>query len=214
MKHRLTLVWSQIKTSLSSRMPTPESLGQNRWLSWLGPALYRKHLWHFSRRGLALGVAIGVFFGFLIPIAQIPFSAAAAVVLRANLPVAMVSTLVTNPVTFAPVYYAAYHTGVWVLGQADGNPIEDPHAASPAEGDVAAGTTEGGSALSRFWNYVTGVGKPLVLGLALFAVGAGLMTYAVINWVWIALARRRHRQRRTSRARAAVPPHQPPASGS
>ena len=85
---------AQARLRLKARLPTPDSLQGNRWLSWLGPSLYHPRLWHMSRRGLALGMAIGIFFGFLIPIAQIPFSAATAVALRANLPVAMVSTLV------------------------------------------------------------------------------------------------------------------------
>lgn len=68
-------------------IPTQESLMNNRWLKWLTPWLAHPKLWHWSRRGVALGVALGVFFGLLIPIAQIPITAAAAVILRANLPV-------------------------------------------------------------------------------------------------------------------------------
>lgn len=185
---------AQAKLRLKAHLPTPDSLRGNRWLSWLGPSLYHPRLWHMSRRGLALGMAIGIFFGFLIPIAQIPFSAAAAVALRANLPVAMVSTLVTNPVTFAPVYYAAYKTGNVLLGQTGGDavPIQSTDAIAQADGTPGA--------LQRFWAFVTGVGQPLVLGLALFAVCGGLLVYALANWVWIAMARRRHRQRRQQRS--------------
>ena len=57
-------------------LPDPGQLAGNRWLRWLGPRMFHPRLWHVSRRGVALGVAIGVFFGFLIPIAQIPVSAA------------------------------------------------------------------------------------------------------------------------------------------
>jgi uncharacterized protein (DUF2062 family) len=98
-------------------IPTREQIGNNRWLRWLAPYLGHPKLWHWSRRGVALGVGIGVFFGLLIPIAQIPFAAAAAVILRANLPAAAASTLVTNPITFAPVYFAAYKIGAWVTGE-------------------------------------------------------------------------------------------------
>ncbi|MDO8959253.1 MAG: DUF2062 domain-containing protein [Rhodocyclaceae bacterium] len=71
---------------LRTRTPTREQLAANRYLGWLAPFFGHPKLWHWSRRGVALGVAIGVFFGLLIPIAQIPLSAAAAVVLRANVP--------------------------------------------------------------------------------------------------------------------------------
>ena len=74
-------------------------------------------LWHVSRRAVALGAAIGVFFAFLTPIAQIPLSAAASIVLRANIPTAVVATLVNSPPTFGPVYYAAWWVGSKVLGE-------------------------------------------------------------------------------------------------
>lgn len=57
-----------------------------------------------------MGSAIGVFFAFITPIAQIPLSAAVAVAvaLRANVPSAVVATFVNTPPTFGPVYYAAW----------------------------------------------------------------------------------------------------------
>ena len=110
---------------LKARLPTPHSIRDNRWLRWMGPALHHPRLWHFSRKGIALGLALGIFFGLLVPVAQIPLSAAAAVALRANLPMAVASTLVTNPVTFGPVYFGAYQLGKFVLGE-DTASVEHP----------------------------------------------------------------------------------------
>jgi uncharacterized protein (DUF2062 family) len=106
-----------MKNRIKAWLPSPDTVRQNRWLRWMGPILNNPRLWHFSRKGIALGMALGVFFGLLIPIAQIPFSATLAVVLRANVPMAVASTLVTNPITFGPVYYGAYHLGRLVLGK-------------------------------------------------------------------------------------------------
>ena len=99
------------------RLPDPETLQRNRWLRWIGPRLLHPRLWHFSRKAVALGVALGVFFGLLIPIAQIPAAVGAALVLRANVPVAVVSTLVSNPFTYGPLYYGAWRLGCVVLGE-------------------------------------------------------------------------------------------------
>lgn len=82
-------------------IPGREALLANRWLRWLALWLGHPKLWHWSRRGVALGVALGVFFGLLITLAQIPVTAAATIVLRANLPAVAASTLISNPVTFA-----------------------------------------------------------------------------------------------------------------
>ncbi|MCU0762467.1 MAG: DUF2062 domain-containing protein [Hydrogenophaga sp.] len=137
-----------MKNRLKSWLPKPEELLNNRWLRWLGPALRHPRLWHFSRKGIAMGMALGIFFGLLIPVAQIPFSAATAVLLRANLPMAVASTLVTNPVTFGPVYYGAYHLGKAVLGE---RPLTDEQAMQVVLGPTPqhGGKTAGGRAGHR-----------------------------------------------------------------
>lgn len=172
-------------------LPTPESLRQSRWLRWIGPALHQPRLWHMSRRGIALGVALGIFFGLLVPIAQIPMAAAAAVLLRANLPTAVASTLVTNPVTFGPVYYAAWRVGNTLLDGPAGDP-PPPEATDDAPGADATW-------FERAWRRITGVGKPLLLGLALFAVAGGLLSYLLVSGIWhlrVRLQRRRRLRRR------------------
>jgi len=180
-----------MKRRLLGLMPTPEALRSNRWLRWLGPALHDPRLWHMSRRGIAMGMALGVFFGLLIPIAQIPFAAGAAVVLRANVPAAVASTLVTNPVTFGPVYYAAWRLGSAILGEPV-RPDEEP----PLPDAELEEVPERG-----WWETVVqrlrSVGKPLMLGLALVATGVGLLTYMLVTWIWFAKVKWSRRKRRT-----------------
>ncbi len=93
-----------MRRSFQRWLPTEDKLKSSRSLRWLGPLLNRPWLWHFNRKSVAAGVGIGVFFGFLIPVLQIAFSAIVAIVLRANLPVAAISTLVSNPFTYAPIF--------------------------------------------------------------------------------------------------------------
>lgn len=178
-------------------LPNREEMRANRWLRWLGPALHHPRLWHMSRRGVALGVAIGVFFGLLIPVAQIPISAAVAVLLRANLPSAAASTLVTNPVTFAPVYYAAWSLGSRILGETGDAPPDITAFETDEQADVPVTLQE--NWFTRAWHGFTGVGKPLVLGLAIFACSFGLAVYLLISLVW-ALFIRLKRNRRTRAA--------------
>lgn len=157
-------------------IPTREQIQRNRWLRWLGPSLLHPRLWHFSRRGVAVGVALGVFFGLLIPIAQIPFAAGAAVLLRANVPAAVGSTLVTNPFTFAPIYVLAHRLGTAVLGSDAPTPpaaLQEP----PAEPQHQGWWT-------TLRKRLLALGKPLLLGLSLIAVLAGVLTYASIMLVW------------------------------
>jgi uncharacterized protein len=184
-------------------LPSPEALRSNRWLRWIGPALHHPRLWHINRRGVALGMSVGLFFGLLIPIAQIPLAGAAAVMLRANVPAAVASTLVTNPITFGPVYYAAWQTGAWILGA----PEEEK--APPLPGDTAGAQAHPPEPDAPWWlqawQRIAGVGKPLLLGLALFATVGGMLTYVLVSGGWhlkIRLQRRRRLSQRSRRRRA------------
>jgi uncharacterized protein (DUF2062 family) len=66
-------------------MPTRAEARRRRALRWLGPLLEREWLWRMNRRAAASGVALGVFFGLIVPAAQIPFAATGALLMRANL---------------------------------------------------------------------------------------------------------------------------------
>jgi uncharacterized protein (DUF2062 family) len=170
-------------------LPPAEAIRTNRWLRWLGPALQHPRLWHVSRRGVALGMALGFFFGLLIPLAQIPLSAAAAVALRANVPAAVASTLVTNPLTFGPIYYAAWRLGSAILGAPTDVPIK------PAEIDADAPADESWWETAR--RRLTGVGKPLLLGLAILSTAVGIVTYVLVSAVWTLAVMWRRRRRRS-----------------
>lgn len=177
-------------------MPSEQTLRARPGLRWLAPLMRRPALWHLSRRRVAIGAGIGVFCGLLIPLAQIAGAAVLALLLRANLPVAAVATLVTNPVTFAPIFVLAYKTGAAILG-------ERVEPAAARELKKAAETTEVAPAeVEPGWiERARAIGKPLFLGLALFAVVGGLGTWALVHLVWtLAVLLKRRRRRRARQA--------------
>lgn len=149
------------------KLPTKESIIENRWVKWIGPSLLHPGIWKWKRRSVSLGVAIGIFFGFLIPIAQIPLSAMFAVFFRANLSVAAVSTLVTNPFTFPGIYYVAYQVGSYVLN------VESQIQSSVAD-----------AASSGWFSSILSTGKPLIVGLGIFAVVFGISAYFITSLIW------------------------------
>jgi len=178
----------------------------------MGPILQHPRLWHVSRRGIALGVALGLFFGLLLPIAQIPMSAGVAVALRANVPAAVASTFVSNPLTFGPIYYAAWRLGSAVLGES-GEPPAPETLAAVAEPGAIVNLVPGGTDPAAqpaeveeesWWTQtrrrLLGVGKPLLLGLALMASVTSVLFYFGVSWVW-ALRTRLIRRRRVRAAR-------------
>lgn len=141
-----------LKRTLSHR----ERVAAMPGAQWLSPLLNRAELWRLERGSVATGLALGVFFGVLIPIGQILLAGFAAWLLRANLASAVLGTLVSNPVTVPFLYALAYGAGALVLGA---DPMPEPISLST-------------------------VGKPLAVGLALLAVTAAAAVYACVHAAW------------------------------
>jgi len=154
--------------------PSREQLEANPCLRGLAPRLADPKCWHWSRRGVAAGVAIGLFIGLAIPFAQILLAAAAAVFLRVNVPAAAAATLITNPLTVPPIYYAAYHLGAWATGTS---------ASAAFAFDDPIG----------LWESLGTIGVPLFAGLGIAASVTGMASYLLISqaWAWRVAARRR-----------------------
>ena len=66
---------------------------------------------------MAGGVAVGLFAGLVPGSNPVQFIVAAllAIALHVNLPIALVVTLYSNPLTVVPLYYIAYKLGLLVL---------------------------------------------------------------------------------------------------
>ncbi|MCW5954531.1 MAG: DUF2062 domain-containing protein, partial [Propionibacteriaceae bacterium] len=166
-------------------LPTRDQLLRQRLLRPFASLLGQTHLWHFNRRAVAAGLAIGLFFGLLAPVAQIFLAAGTAILLRANLPVAALATLVTNPLTTPPLYLAAYHLGGWLL-QRSSSPAGFPWRSS----DLGwwAGIMQ----------WAGTVGPAVGVGLAVIAVTSSAMGYLIVHVAWrvaIQIRRRRRRMR-------------------
>src|SRR5512142_2270877 len=97
------------------RLPNHESIRQHRWLGPVRHLLHHPNLWHLHRRSVAGGVAIGLFCGLIPGPLQMISAALLAVLLRVNLPVAVFTTLYTNPFTIVPLYLLAYEIGLLVV---------------------------------------------------------------------------------------------------
>ena len=192
----------RMKQRIKTWLSTQDGLRNHRWLRWMGPVLHQPRLWHFSRKGIAMGVAVGIFFGLLVPIAQMPLSAAAAVLLRANLPMAVASTFVTNPVTFGPVYYGAYRLGKVVLGEPRVTESEAIATLVRApSGEKDEGTPQTWSQrIAQGIDHLRTAGKPLAVGLAIIATLSGLLVYALVSGLWIVKTRWERKRRLRERS--------------
>ena len=152
--------WSdRLKLSATER----DKLMSHSWLRPIAHRLQEPKLWHLQHEAVARGAAIGIFWAFASPAAQLVLAAAHSVWWRANIPVAMGMTLITNPFTFAFWLYFAYEVGGFF--------IDAPPRASRAD-----------SASTVAW--LTSFGWPTVIGMGIFAVFGALAAYVLVKLGW------------------------------
>ena len=97
-------------------LPFARSIRGDRQLTRIfGRLLHDPNLWHLNRHSVAWGVSVGLFMAFVPVPFQMVLAVAAGVLVGANLPVAVAFVWVSNPITMAPMFYASYRFGAWIL---------------------------------------------------------------------------------------------------
>jgi hypothetical protein len=109
-----------------------------------------------------------------------------AIPTRANVAVAALFTLVVNPITIPPLYYAAYRIGSWELHH-------DATLVNPAAAERFS------SELSRMLFWIHQASGPIAVGVLTIAAVAGLLGYVGASLVWRFWSRSRWRERRRAR---------------
>jgi uncharacterized protein len=170
--------------------PAIDQITSHPWVVRHVPALTDPDLWHLNRRSTARAVALGLFCGLIPGPLQVISAIALCLVVRANFPVAVVTTFYTNPLTIVPLYLVAYEYGSLFLpaGALHASVLAPPPLASP------------GIWIPQLLGWMAAMGKPLALGLVLLGV-----TLAATGWVVVRLGWRAHAVwawRRRARLRA------------
>jgi uncharacterized protein (DUF2062 family) len=168
-------------------LPGHETVRDNRWLRLFGDTLLHPRLWHLNRHSAAGGFAVGLFCGLIPGPFQMLGAAIMAIVFRINLPLAIVTTLYTNPLTIVPLYLVAFGLGQFVLGG------KGHFVAPPTLEDWQLGTW-----LHALADWASGLGQPLGVGLVLLALLLAGLGYLLVQaaWRWHLLRYLRARRRR------------------
>ena len=160
-------------------LPDPRRLRRHRSLRFLGERLHQTNLWHLNRRSVAGGLALGVFVAFIPIPGQMVVAALASLWLGVNLPLAVATVWITNPITIPPIFYFTYRLGSWLL---DSRPLNIHFELS----------------IDWFLYNMSVIWQPLLLGsLVIGALLACLAYWTVsLTWRWYILMawRKRHKQ--------------------
>lgn len=158
-------------------LPSHETIRQNHFIGLFGEQLQHHNLWHLHRRSVAGGVAVGLFTG-LIPGSnpvQFFFAALFAIVFKVNLPVAVATTLYSNPFTIVPIYIVAYTLGEFVIGNGAGDmPQTELHL---MDKNISAW-------VPALVDWMMSLGKPLLLGIFLLALLFAVAGYFAVRAAW------------------------------
>jgi uncharacterized protein (DUF2062 family) len=173
-------------------LPDGDKVRDHKHLAWLGRWLHHPNLWHLNRDSVAGGFAIGLAAGLVPGPLQMLTAALLAVYLKRNLPVALVTTLYTNPFTIAPLYLLAYGYGRLLLDAG-----HHPAALQPFAWDWSH-WLDSAQALVH-WSIA--LGKPLAVGLVALALTLAAAGYCVVHFAWrayVVFAWRRRARRRSA----------------
>ena len=177
-----------MKLPFGWQLPQREQIFASRWLKPLAPLFDHPCFWTLNRRRAALSVAIGLFSGLMPGPTQMATALLIAWRLRSNLPLAMFTTLYSNPLTYLPLYYVGYQIGSLLLTGS----LVTHMPPLPEWGD------------SQYWIKITkwiGLhGKPLLVGVPLLGLSLALIGYFTVSQLWRLRSRRKRRQGRVQTA--------------
>ncbi len=110
-------------------------------------------------------VALGAFVAFLPFPGHPVWASFVALAIRVNVPVAALTTFISNPLTMGPMYFLAYSLGAWILGVE-----QEPFA------------------MEMSINWVThtfvNIWQPMLLGCVLLGSAASLVAYIGLDLLW------------------------------
>jgi len=155
-------------------LPDHQAVHGNRWLAPFAGSLLHPRLWHLNRHSAAGAVAVGLFCGLIPGPFQMLGAAACCLLFRVNLPLALLTTLYTNPLTIVPLYIVAFAIGRFLLG-GEGHRFTSPPDFNLNEPLIW---------LQAMAEWMQGLGAPLALGLVVLAGGLAIFGYFAVKAAW------------------------------
>jgi len=164
-----------MKKWLKKHIPSAKSMTNSSELKGFRKILNEPAYWKYDQQSVARGVAAGLAAA-VIPGIQFFYAALLVLLFKGNLPIALLSTLITNPLTFVPIMYFIYSVGkIILLNGSDGEfVIHQFH------WDF--------SSFHAFWTNLSGwflqFGKAFLVGMPVVSLCLGVIGYFGVILFW------------------------------
>lgn len=156
---------------VQGKMPTRAAMERNKYLKPIAHRILLSELWRFTRRSVPRGVALGMLAAFLVPVGQIFAAVFLALPVRANVPIAALTTFITNPFTYPFWIAGANKVGKFALR------IDAMTASKPIN-------TQMQSEFGQWLTWLVREAGVTAFGFFLFAVFFATIGYLLSSWGW------------------------------
>ena len=119
---------------------------------------------NFNRKMVTRGVLVGLFWGFIPMPMQMAGVMLTTPFFRFNVPIALATVWLSNPLTYPPLWYLEYATGNLLLGREGLDNIE--------------------LTMAWFQNHWDDFVLPLYVGTAFYSTIVAYLIYLLLNWLW------------------------------
>tara|TARA_B100000029_G_scaffold194632_1_gene192680 strand:+ start:868 stop:1398 length:531 start_codon:yes stop_codon:yes gene_type:complete len=151
-------------------IPCKRSIESNTIVRVFAEYLHDPNIWHIHRRSSAGGAAIGIFCAFIpLPI-QTLSAAGLAIIFKMNLPISILFSLFTNPLTIPFIFFYSYKLGSMLLG------LE--------ELQISYVMPENTTVIEWFNTIFMNIWEPLLVGCFIFGITSSCIVYFLVRLIW------------------------------
>lgn len=140
-------------------------LEKNRCFKLMRPFIKDKNLWHINRYSISSGLSIGIFSAWI----PMPFHTIIAIFLAlafdCNVPIAVISIWVANPLTMPEMYYFAYQLGSKLL-------------------DIKINFSNSTLDIPSIIHLLDEIWEPLILGCLICGIVSAVVIWIVVQLLW------------------------------
>jgi len=133
-----------------------------------------------NRKSITRGLLVGIFWGFIPMPMQMLAVVFTTPFFKFNVPIAITTVWLSNPITMPFMYYLEYLTGTFLLG------MEHLHVEMSIE---------------WFQKHLDDIFIPLYTGTLFYSITISTLIYYLVNWLWINSVKKekRHQKRKDNK---------------